>query len=261
VTNLNKQSTNVVKFYNGRGTAEQWIKEGKNAVKWTKLSCRTFKDNQTRLQLFALAYNLANFLRRLALQREIIYGEAAIRKNRSASEPVRLELQFKEATGAGQLHVLAVGVNRFAEESINLRFAAPDARAVAEIFQKREPTLYGGGRVQITQLLDDRATTESVFAALADVSAKAKPQGTFCLFLAGHGTMVGQRSINRRRRGRQGTAETPHRTSRRRRKGGKGARVAGFRPGRGTDRHPRLFRPGAVHPLYRCRIEFRRVTA
>jgi len=66
VTNLNKHSKNLVKFYNGRGTAEQWIKEGKNAVKWTKLSCRTFKDNQTRLQLFALAYNLGNFLRRLA---------------------------------------------------------------------------------------------------------------------------------------------------------------------------------------------------
>ena len=62
VTNLNKHSKNVVKFYNGRGTAEQWIKEGKNAVIGTKLSCRTFRDNQTRLQLFALAYNLANFL-------------------------------------------------------------------------------------------------------------------------------------------------------------------------------------------------------
>jgi hypothetical protein len=71
VTNLTKQSKNVVKFYNGRGTAEQWIKEGKNAVKWTKLSCRTFKDNQTRLQLFALAYNLANFLRRLALPKPV----------------------------------------------------------------------------------------------------------------------------------------------------------------------------------------------
>jgi hypothetical protein len=71
VTNLNKHSKNVVKFYNGRGTAEQWIKEGKNAVKWTKLSCRKFKDNQTRLQLFALAYNLANFLRRLALPHEV----------------------------------------------------------------------------------------------------------------------------------------------------------------------------------------------
>ena len=71
VTNLAKHSKNVVRFYNGRGTAEQWIKEGKNAVKWTKLSCRTFKDNQARLQLFALAYNLANFLRRLALPKEI----------------------------------------------------------------------------------------------------------------------------------------------------------------------------------------------
>jgi hypothetical protein len=40
---------NVVKFYNGGCTAGQSIKEGKNAVKWTKLSCRTFKNNQTRL--------------------------------------------------------------------------------------------------------------------------------------------------------------------------------------------------------------------
>jgi arylsulfatase A-like enzyme len=28
----------VVAFYNQRGTAEQWIKEGKGAIKWTRLS-------------------------------------------------------------------------------------------------------------------------------------------------------------------------------------------------------------------------------
>ena len=67
VTNLSRSTERVVKFYNGRGTAEQWIKEGKNAVKWTRLSCHDFVDNQVRLQLFALAYNLGNFLRRLAL--------------------------------------------------------------------------------------------------------------------------------------------------------------------------------------------------
>ncbi len=71
VTNLRRPSRRVVKFYNGRGTAEQWIKEGKNAVKWTKLSCHDFVDNQARLQLFALAYNLGNFLRRLALPRSV----------------------------------------------------------------------------------------------------------------------------------------------------------------------------------------------
>ena len=71
VTNLRRRAKRVVKFYNGRGTAEQWIKEGKNAVKWTRLSCHDFVDNQVRLQLFALAYNLGNFLRRLALPRAV----------------------------------------------------------------------------------------------------------------------------------------------------------------------------------------------
>ena len=54
-----------------RGTAEQWIKEGKHALKWTRLSCTTFRANAVRLQLHALAYNLANFLRTLALPGEI----------------------------------------------------------------------------------------------------------------------------------------------------------------------------------------------
>jgi len=71
VTDLSRRSKNVVKFYNGRGTAERWIKEGKHAVQWTKLSCRKFKDDQTRLQLFALAHNLGNFLRRPALPKPV----------------------------------------------------------------------------------------------------------------------------------------------------------------------------------------------
>ncbi len=71
VTNLRWKSSNVVKFYNKRGTAEQWIKEGKYALKWTRLSCHDFVDNQVRLQLFVLAYNLGNLLRRLALPKSI----------------------------------------------------------------------------------------------------------------------------------------------------------------------------------------------
>jgi hypothetical protein len=71
VTNLKWRVKKVVRFYSRRGTAEQWIKEVKNAVKWTKLSCRRFKDNSARLHLFALAYNLANFLRQMALPKPI----------------------------------------------------------------------------------------------------------------------------------------------------------------------------------------------
>jgi hypothetical protein len=57
----------VVRFYNQRGTAEQHIKEGKYAFRWTRLSCKRFRDNEVRLQLHALAYNLATFLRSIEL--------------------------------------------------------------------------------------------------------------------------------------------------------------------------------------------------
>ncbi len=68
-----RSAERVVAFYNQRGTAEQWIKEGKNAMKWTRLSCCSFAGNAVRLQLHALAYNLANFMRTLALPEAVAH--------------------------------------------------------------------------------------------------------------------------------------------------------------------------------------------
>ena len=75
VTNMSAGPEGVVHFYNGRGTAEQWIKEGKYALNWTRLSCHRFVANQVRLALFILAYNLGNLLRRLCLGKEIYERE------------------------------------------------------------------------------------------------------------------------------------------------------------------------------------------
>ena len=71
VTNLRLPSRAVVRFYNKRGTAEQWIKEGKQAAHWTRLSCHRFRANEVRLQLSVLAYNLGNLWRRLVLPKRI----------------------------------------------------------------------------------------------------------------------------------------------------------------------------------------------
>ena len=71
VTNMTAGPEGVVRFYNGRGTAEQWIKEGKYALNWTRLSCHRFVANRVRLSLFVLAYNLGNFLRRLCLPKAV----------------------------------------------------------------------------------------------------------------------------------------------------------------------------------------------
>ena len=67
VTTLTGTNPAVVRFYNHRGTAEQWIKEGKEATHWTRLSCHRFRANEVRLLLGVIAYNLGNLLRRLVL--------------------------------------------------------------------------------------------------------------------------------------------------------------------------------------------------
>ena len=71
VTNLTLPSRAVVRFYNKRGTAEQWIKEGKQAVKMTRLSCHRFRSNEVRLWLSVIAYNLANLWRRLVRPKRV----------------------------------------------------------------------------------------------------------------------------------------------------------------------------------------------
>jgi hypothetical protein len=71
VSNLETDSRAVVRFYNKRGTAEQWIKEGKQAVKLTPLSCHRYRSNEVRLWLSLIACNLGNLWRRLVLPAKI----------------------------------------------------------------------------------------------------------------------------------------------------------------------------------------------
>ena len=81
VTNFQTSNWAVVRFYNQRGTPEQWIKEGKQAVALTRLSCHRFRANQVRLWLSVLAYNLGNLWRRLALPK----GDRQLVANQSAA--------------------------------------------------------------------------------------------------------------------------------------------------------------------------------
>ena len=80
VTNLCLPSRAVVRFYNKRGTAEQWIKEGKQAAHWTRLSCHRFRANEVRLQLSVLAYNLGNLWRRLVLPKRIAWSLTSLQQ-------------------------------------------------------------------------------------------------------------------------------------------------------------------------------------
>ena len=77
-------------------TAEQWTKEGKYALNCTRLSCHRFVANQVRLQLFILAYNLGNFLRRLCLPKAVKHWSLRSVQIKLIKIGARLVFQFAE---------------------------------------------------------------------------------------------------------------------------------------------------------------------
>ena|GEM_PF-1021609 len=107
VTTLEAASRAVVRFYNKRGTVEQWIKAGKEAVKLGRLSCHRFRANEVRLSLSVIAYNLGNLWRRLVKHALLLAAAgrrtpdlAAVRGDPSAAGSAAGVSRLADAVGA-----------------------------------------------------------------------------------------------------------------------------------------------------------------
>ena len=106
-----------------------WIKEGKGAIKWTRLSCRTFAANAVRLQLHALAYNLGNFLRTLATPEPIADWSLTSLKEKLIK------------TGAKVVHHGRYVAFQMAEVAVTRRLFAEILRLIAELRPPPDPAL------------------------------------------------------------------------------------------------------------------------
>ncbi len=107
------------------------------------------------------------------------------------AEPAEITLNYERPITKSDLYVVSIGVSNYADATLNLRFAAADARAIAELFTKRGGRLYE--RVHATSVIDADATRDGILAAVRKAAKESKPQDTLLVFLAGHGAMVGQR--------------------------------------------------------------------
>ena len=156
VTSMSLPSRSLVRFYNKRGTAEQWIKEGKQATHWTRLSCHRFRANEVRLQLSVLAYNLGNLWRRLGLPNRI--------KSWSLTS---LQHRLMKTGGAGQARavLLAAAGRRAFEPQAVRRHAAQDLGAAAAkrvALTGRGSTVFGSKRFRKEQCRPERRSARSI---------------------------------------------------------------------------------------------------
>jgi len=88
-----------------------------------------------------------------------------------------------------KLYVLAVGIDKFVRQSVNLQFAAKDARDFGAMLSAKAATLVDPTGIEVVQLLDRAAGKSGITGAITRLAEKVKPWDTFVLFVASHGLM------------------------------------------------------------------------
>lgn len=104
------------------------------------------------------------------------------------SEPAVITFRYEKPLPKAELYLVAVGIDRYRDESIGLEFAGSDAASMAQLFEERGPDLYR--QVHVTTLLDDEATSPAILGGIRQLAQAALPQDTLVVFLSGHAAVV-----------------------------------------------------------------------
>lgn len=83
------------------------------------------------------------------------------------------------------LFVLAVGVSRYQDGSLNLNFADKDALAVGQALRQGGAALFG--QTQVVTLTNEQASGANIRRAFAELANKVRRGDVFVFYLAGHG--------------------------------------------------------------------------
>jgi hypothetical protein len=115
-----------------------------------------------------------------------IFQLARVSENKIQLRSAGLNLVEKRKNNAPALWGLTVGVSDYSSTSVNLKFADDDAISIARILKKQENKLYS--EVNIKTLINKEVTRDAIINIMSRHLAKAAPDDTVFIFLAGHGT-------------------------------------------------------------------------
>ncbi len=104
------------------------------------------------------------------------------------SKPAEVVVEYQTPTQESTLYMLAIGINRYKNESLNLNYAKSDARSFVGLIKKESEVLFD--RVESHELYDEEATRVNIMGVLDLLANKIKPGDVFYFYYAGHGSMV-----------------------------------------------------------------------
>jgi WD40 repeat protein len=127
----------------------------------------------------------------LAVDPAVRIVQLVARSGERVSEPLRFLVDgdpvaaLEPAVADGTLHVLSIGVARYADRGLDLVLAAKDARDFAAAMLRQRGLLYR--EVSVRTLVDNEATATSIRRALDELPQRVGERDAAVVFLAGHG--------------------------------------------------------------------------
>ena len=88
------------------------------------------------------------------------------------------------------LYILACGIDRYRDSSINLKYAAKDAGDFMTQMADKAKTIYKPANIHLTSLVDEQAVKQSILAAIEKLAGQVKHGDSFIFFDASHGLLL-----------------------------------------------------------------------
>ncbi|HUH67279.1 MAG TPA: caspase family protein [Syntrophales bacterium] len=101
-----------------------------------------------------------------------------------------INFNSKIKTEDPHLYILAIGIDQYKDNNVNLKYAVKDAKDLEEKLRVQSATLYRPENIHYLLLTDREATKPSIVTKVNELSNTIKPQDSFILFVAGHGVLL-----------------------------------------------------------------------
>lgn len=106
--------------------------------------------------------------------------------NQITSIPAVLHLTCQdEISKKPSLYIVAVGINKYRDGALRLKYSVPDAISICRAFEKQSRTIFGA--VNVERIFDKNVTMKGIQAVFDRITPRIKTQDVFVFYVAGHG--------------------------------------------------------------------------
>jgi WD40 repeat protein len=116
---------------------------------------------------------------------------SAFNRNNTVQSPVKSATFRSTVTPeTPRLYILSIGIDQYKDATVNLKYAAKDAKEIEEKLRAQASTLYRPQNIHCALLTNRQATKTNIVRKIDEFAKLVKPQDGFILFVAGHGVLM-----------------------------------------------------------------------